>query len=214
MKAQAFIFDMDGTTLHTLPDLAIATNEALTRLGYPTRSYEEILAFMGNGAQRLIECSLPDGTPPNVCAQTFELWRAIYLQSGYEHTEPFPGIVDTLRELRARGAKTAILSNKFDAGVQALTARFFPGLIDVARGERPPTPRKPDPTSLFEVLAELQVKPENALYIGDTNIDVRLARNANMRIAGVSWGYDSANPLPADELDAYIHRADELLAFV
>ena len=212
MAVKAFVFDMDGTILHTLPDLYAASNAALTQLGYPTRTYEEILAFMGNGAQRLIECALPEGSSPSACAQAFQTWRSIYLQSAYEHTEPFPGITQVFHALRERGAKVAILSNKYDAGVQVLTERFFPGLVDVARGERPPTPRKPDPTSLFEVLDELGVSPAQAVYIGDTNVDVKLARAAGLPIIGVSWGYDAANPLPVEQLDAYIHDPAELLA--
>jgi phosphoglycolate phosphatase len=213
LRVEAFVFDMDGTILHTLPDLAIAANEALTRLGYPTRSYEEILGFMGNGAQRLIESSLPACATDDERARTFALWRSIYLQSDYAHTEPFPGIVDTLHALRGAGVKTAVLSNKFDAGVQALSARFFPGLFDIARGEVPPTPRKPDPTSLLQVLCELDVPVDAAAYVGDTQVDVEVARNAGVRAIGVSWGYDTANPLPVKGLDAYIHSPEELLSF-
>ena len=212
MRIQAMVFDMDGTLLHSLPDLAIAANETLTRLGYPTRTYDEILSFMGSGAQRLIECALPAGATPATCKQAFELWRSLYLQSDYSHTAPFPGIIDTLRALRTAGVKTAVLSNKFDAGVQMLTEKMFPGLFDMARGEIPPTPRKPAPTSLLALLAELGVSPNEAAYVGDTNVDVRTARNAGVRAIGVSWGYAKTQPLSPATLDAYIHDPAELLA--
>lgn len=209
---KAVVFDMDGTILHTLPDLAVAANAALDAMGYPRRTYGEIEAFMGNGAQRLIECCVPDGTPDSLKKRTFEVWRSIYLQSGYTNTAPFPGIVEAIRQLRAASVKTAVLSNKFDAGVQALNQRFFPGLFDAARGEVPPTPRKPDPTSLLQMIHELGVSPREAAYVGDTRVDVRTARAAGVFMAGVSWGYDHANPLPIDELDAYLHEPGELIS--
>ena len=214
MAIKAFVFDMDGTTLDSLPDLAIATNEALTRMGFPTHAQEKILTFVGNGAERLIEQACPPDATPEQRKQTLELWRDIYIHSDYAHTEPFPGVVEVLGKLRARGVKTAILSNKFDAGVQLLSKLYFPGLLDLARGEIPPIPRKPDPTSLRLAMNELGVTPEETAYVGDTNVDVQVARNAGVMAIGVSWGYDKALPLPIDELDAYIHSMDELLQFV
>ena len=213
MPFKAFIFDMDGTILHTLPDLALAANEALERMGFPTRTYDEIHAFMGQGSNRLIEMCCPDSATPAQRRQTFEVWRSIYLQSAYAHTEPFPGITEAIRELRERGVKTAVLSNKFDAGVQVLAQRFFPGLFDASRGEIPPTPRKPDPTSLLQLLDELDVRPAETVYIGDTNIDVELAENAGVALLGVSWGYDAAAPMRKEGLLGYVRSAPELLAF-
>ena len=213
MPFKAFIFDMDGTILHTLPDLALAANEALERMGFPARTYDEIHAFMGQGSNRLIEMCCPDSATPAQRRQTFEVWRSIYLQSAYAHTEPFPGITEAIRELRERGVKTAVLSNKFDAGVQVLAQRFFPGLFDASRGEIPPTPRKPDPTSLLQLLDELDVRPAETVYIGDTNIDVELAENAGVALLGVSWGYDAAAPMCKEGLLGYVHSAPELLAF-
>ena len=214
MAIRAFVFDMDGTILHSLPDLAIATNEALERQGYPTHTYDEIMSYMGNGAQKLIERALPPGTPANVCQRTFELWRAIYLQSDYANTAPFPGIIDTLRELRRRDMKTGILSNKFDAGVRSLAEQYFPGLFDAVRGEIPPAPRKPDPTTLLQMLDALGVQPEETIYVGDLNIDRKTARNAGCTFAAVSWGYAKASPLPVEALDHYIHDPGELLALL
>ena len=213
MIIKAFIFDMDGTLLHSLPDLAIAANEALEQMGFPPRTYEEVLSFMGEGSQRLIDRCVPTNATPEQRRQTFDLWRRIYIASSYENTYPFPGMVETLRELRQRGARTAILSNKFDAGVCALTDIHFPRLFDIVRGEIPPTPRKPDPTGLLQMLEELKVKPEETAYVGDTNVDVQVAENAGVVAIGVSWGYDKAAPLPQDRLDAYIREPRELLAF-
>ena len=211
MTIKAFIFDLDGTILHTLPDLAIAANEALRQMGLPARTYEEIQSFMGDGGARMIGRAVPPSTPDDLRWQVFDRWRAIYIASDYANTAPFPGVVEALRELRERGVKTGVLSNKFDEGTRILTQRFFPGLFDAVRGDKPPAPRKPDPTTLLEMLGQLGVRPEEAAYVGDCNVDVQVARNAGVLAIGVSWGYDAVSPLPIDQLDAYIHDPSELL---
>ena len=211
MGLEAFIFDMDGTILHTLPDLVVATNNALMRMGFPTRSYDEVLSFMGDGGARLIERAVPLGTGPETTRQTFELWRSVYTSSDYPHTVPFPGVAEALRRIRECGAKTAVLSNKFDEGARQLAGRFFPGLFDLVRGDRPPAPRKPDPAVLLQMLDALGVSAVQAAYVGDTDVDVQVARKAGVIAVGVSWGYDAANPIVATDLDAYIHDPAELL---
>ena len=214
MAVRAFIFDMDGTILNTIPDLTMVTNVTMERLGYPQHTLDEVMSFVGNGAERLVTQACPPGTSPEDCQRALELWRNVYLECGDDLTEPFPGIVETLRELRARGMKTAVLSNKFDAAVRELSDHYFPGLFDKSLGEIPPTPRKPDPTMLLQILDEFGVKPEEAVYVGDTSVDVEVARNAGTKVVGVSWGYDVALPLPIEELDAYIHEASELLDLI
>lgn len=211
MEIRALVFDMDGTILHTMPDLAVAANEAFEQMGLPLRTYDELLACMGDGGARLIERAVPAGTPEDETWRTFDLWRRIYIASDYELSRPFPGIEEVLRELRDRGLKLAVLSNKFDEGTRCLAQRFFPGLFDSVRGDRPPAPRKPDPTTLLEMLGELGAGADEAAYVGDAVVDVQVARRAGVRAIGVSWGYDSANPLPIGELDAYIRSPFELL---
>lgn len=212
--AKAFVFDMDGTILHTLPDLTVVTNKALAQMGYPLRTEHEVLTFVGNGAARLVGQACPSQATDEERQRTLELWQRIYLECGDNLTAPFPGTVDVLRELRARGAKTAVLSNKFDAAVRELSDHYFPGLFDVSRGEIPPIPRKPDPTALLQVIQELGATPADTVYVGDTSVDAEVARNAGTKIVGVSWGYDEALPMPIDELDGYIHDARELLTFL
>ncbi|MBQ9043924.1 MAG: HAD family hydrolase [Eggerthellaceae bacterium] len=211
---RALIFDMDGTLLHTMPDLAAAANEALTRMGFPTRTQDEMLAYMGYGGRWLIEQIVPDGATDEERQQTFELWRELYIGSDYALTEPYKDIVSTLQQLRQSGIRLGVLSNKFDAGVRALAQRHFPGLFDAVQGDAPPLPRKPDPTTLLQMLEALGVRPEETAYVGDAQVDVQVARNADVRMVGVSWGYDQAAPLPIGELDAYIHEPGELLALV
>ena len=214
MPVKAVVFDMDGTILHTLPDLVAAANETFARLGYPARTEAEALERMGSGGRHLVEKLMPPGCTRAEGERAFRLWREIYIVSDYAGTRPFPGVVEALRDLRERGVATAVLSNKFDAGVQALAERFFDGLFDLVRGEVPPAPRKPDPAVLLGMLAELGVRPAEAAYVGDTVVDAQVARNAGVLAVGVSWGYDKTEPLPRDELDAYLRDPSELLALV
>ena len=211
MGIKAIVFDMDGTILHSLPDLAVVTNMALARKGYPLRSEHEVLTYVGNGAERLIEQACPPGLPASEVKDTLDLWRALYLEYGDRLTAPFPGIIETLEALRERGVKTAVLSNKFDAAVRALAEDYFPGLFDIARGEIPPTPRKPHPDALLQMLREMGVSPAEAAYVGDTGVDEQVALAAGTMAIGVSWGYDEAIPLDQEKLDAYIYDPRELL---
>ena len=211
MSLKALVFDMDGTILDTLPDLTRITNMALAEMGFPARSQEEVLAFVGNGAELLIAQATPADASDVQRERTLRRWREIYLERGDALTRPFPGVADALRKLRARGLKTAVLSNKFDAAVRRLAEKHYPGLFDIARGEIPPIPRKPDPTSLLQICDKLGLEPSDVAYVGDTSVDVAVARNAGTFAIGVSWGYDKALPLPVEELDAYVHDASELV---
>lgn len=210
MAIRAVVFDMDGTLLHTMPDLARAANEAFARMGFPEKTQDQMLAHMGLGGQQLIERIIPEEAGPDVRQEAFDLWRALYIQSDYALTEPFEGMVDAVRAIRALGVKTAILSNKFDEGARKLAELHFPGLFDVVQGDAPPLPRKPDAASLLRVLDMLGVGADEAVYVGDTIVDVQTAHNAGVACVGVSWGYDAAAPLPKDELAAFVREPAEL----
>ena len=214
MGTKVVVFDMDGTILHTLPDITLVTNRTMEQMGYPLHTQEEVLTYVGNGAARLVGQACPPGISEEDKQRTLTLWQQIYLEYDNALTAPFPGIEDMLRELRARGIKTAVLSNKFDAAVQELAEQYLPGLFDIARGEIPPTPRKPHPDALLQIIEELGATPEETVYVGDTSVDYEVARNAGTRVVGVSWGYDKALPMPVADLDGYIHEASELLDFV
>ena len=188
MTIRAFVFDMDGTVLHTLPDPTAVTNLALERMGFPLHTADEVLTYVGNGAERLVGQACPPDASPEERQQTLKVWQAIYLECGDRYTAPFPGILEALRDLRACGMKTAVLSNKFDAAVHELADHYFPGLLDAARGEIPPTPRKPDPTMLLEMLDEMGVSPEEAVRnTGDSS----LCRHARLGTQGRNTGDSS-----------------------
>ena len=204
---------MDGTILDSLPDLVRSVNLALAQMGFPERSENEILYYVGNGAERLIYQACPEGATHEQCKETLLLWRKLYSEQVAVLSQPYPGVREAIAQLRDAGMKTAVLSNKFDSAVKLLAERYFDGLFELACGEGPNVPRKPDPTGLLYVCEQLGVTPHETAYVGDTDIDLQTATNAGTRFIGVSWGYSAALPLPVEQLEAYIHQPAELLEF-
>lgn len=196
-NTELVIFDLDGTLLDTIGDLAVACNACLALRGLPQHSYEEYCRFVGNGVMRLVERALPESlrTPENVA-----LVRADFVKYYTDHidsyTKPYDGIPELLRELVRRGVRLAVASNKFQAGTEKLVARFFPSIPFVAvLGQRPDVPLKPDPAVVREILATTGVGPERALYVGDSGIDMLTAAAAGVRSVGVTWGFRAREEL-------------------
>ena len=190
------VFDMDGTILNTLEDLHDAMNVILRRFDMPERTLEEVKSFVGNGIRKLIERAAPSGTSNEVIDQMLAEFLPYYQQHCDEKTKPYDGIVPLLRELRARGVKTAVVSNKADAAVQKLCEEYFPDCFDAAAGERQGVRRKPAPDLVEIVLKELQYNTDSSpllafrsVYIGDSDVDYATARNAGMDFIGVDWGF-------------------------
>ena len=182
MRYSVILFDLDGTILNTLDDLAASTNRALAKNGLPTRSTEEVRRFVGNGIRLLIERAVPSNTPLTLTDRVFDDFRADYAEHCADRTLPYDGIPELLRALRASGARTAVISNKADSAVQELIAHYFPGLFDAVVGERPGVRRKPAPDAVLEVLRTLS---------GDSEVDVETARNAGLPCIAVDWGFRS-----------------------
>ena len=209
----AFVFDLDGTLLDTLPDLVVITNTALRACGYPERTADEIKSFVGNGVKALMYQAIPPEADEKEAERAMAHWRSIHPELEGRLTRPYPGIEDAIARLRARGVKTAVLSNKFDEGVQQVIGEFMPSLFDAKHGECARFPRKPDPTGLLLTLEELGVAPQTAAYIGDSPSDIEVARRAGTFSIGVAWGYHEAVELLDANPDALIEHADELLRF-
>lgn len=209
----AFVFDLDGTLLDTLPDLVVITNTALRDCGYPERTTNEIKSFVGNGVKALMYQAIPPEADEEAAERAMTRWRSIHPRLEGRLTRPYPGIEEAIGRLRARGAKTAALSNKFDEGVQQVIGEFMPDLFDVKHGECARFPRKPDPTGLLLTLEELGVAPQDAAYIGDSPCDIEVARRAGMFSIGVAWGYHETAELADAGADALIERAEDLLRF-
>ena len=195
MKYKLAVFDMDGTILDTLEDLTISTNYALERAGLPARSIEEIRQFVGNGVRMLIKRAAAAAGDPDAAARTeqiFDDFFAHYTAHCADHTKPYAGIPELLRRLKEEGCLLAVVSNKADPAVQDLCRVHFPGLFDCALGEKPGIAKKPAPDMVNAVLAQLHLGREDAVYIGDSEVDIQTAANAGLDAVIVTWGFRDA----------------------
>lgn len=183
------VFDMDGTILDTLEDLKDSTNFALEKCGYPTRSYDEVRRFVGNGIRKLIERAVPEGLTTEQIDRVHEVFTEHYKVHCADKTKAYDGIKPLLEKLRASGVKTAVVSNKADYGVQELCREYFDGLFDYAVGEREGIRRKPAPDAVNEALRVLGIDKSEAVYIGDSDVDFETAKNAELPCISVLWGF-------------------------
>lgn len=189
MKYQTYIFDLDGTLLNTLTDLAASCNFALRTHGMPERTVDEVRRFVGNGVKKLMERAIPDGLGNPLFDDTYKAFREHYLIHSLDHTEPYPGIRELLQTLKQNGVKMAVVSNKFYAATQELCQHFFSDTISVAIGEREDIRKKPAPDTVNEALRQLGASRETAVYIGDSDVDIDTARNSSMPCISVLWGF-------------------------
>ncbi len=186
-----YIFDLDGTLLNTLDDLANAVNYALRQHSMPEHTLEEVRQFVGNGVRMLITRAVPNGDRNPQFEAVFRTFREYYMQHSQDTTRPYEGIPELLSELRRRGKHVAVVSNKFYAATQDLCRHFFPDTVEVAIGEHEAEGlrKKPAPDTVFEALRQLGVSSANAVYIGDSDVDVQTARNAQLPCISVLWGF-------------------------
>ncbi len=212
-EIDGFIFDMDGTLLHTLPDLAAVTNKALELEGFPPHTEEQIRMFVGNGALALARLAVPDGATEEQAEKVFRNFKSLYGKFGLSLTSEFEGMTETLKELHARGKKLGIMSNKFEGGVKDVEAKFFPGLFDVSHGETDTIPRKPDPDGLLLCAREMGLEPACCAYFGDSHTDLIAAHNAGMLAVGVTWGYQPLETLETGSPDVLIDAPVDILQF-
>lgn len=210
MSYKLAIFDLDGTILDTLEDLADATNYALKEHGYPGRTVEEVRRFVGNGIRKLIERAVPEGLTVEEIDEVFQTFSVYYRQHCADKTRPYEGILQLLQRLRAAGCLTAVVSNKADAAVQILCQRYYGGLFDCAVGERAGIRRKPAPDSVREVLRHLQVDPVDAVYIGDSEVDIQTAANAGLCSITVTWGFRERSFLESQGGRRFVDRPEEI----
>ena len=189
------IFDLDGTLLDTLADLAAAGNHALSTLGLPTHETDAYKTFIGNGIPNLIRRMLPEGSVDTLQNEAFQLFSAYYAAHSADRTKPYEGIPSLLKTLHARGIKTAVVSNKAHIFSVELIRRFFGETVGPVYGTGNDLPRKPDPTAVLRVMEELNVKPEETLYVGDSDVDMLTAQNAGLDSCGVLWGFRSKDVL-------------------
>ena len=213
MKTELVIFDLDGTLLDTIGDLAAASNHMLRLRGLAEHTLDDYRRFVGNGILRLVERALPEAlrTPAAVQAARAD-FLAFYIDHIDLETRPYAGIPALLEELARRGIRLAVAPNKFQAGTEKLVRRFFPAIPFVAvLGQRPDVPLKPDPAVVREILTQCGVPAEKTLYVGDSGIDIETARAAGVRSVGVTWGFRSRTELEAAGADRLADRAEAIL---
>ena len=214
MKYKAIIFDLDGTLTDTLEDLFLSTNYALRSCGLPERGLDEIRRFVGNGVRKLIERSVPEGTETITLEKCFEVFRAHYVIHCQDHTSLYPGIASLLTALHAKGYLMAVVSNKIQAGVTDLSRTFFQGVIDVAIGEQAGIPRKPEPNMVQAALAQLGVTASEAIYVGDSEVDLLTAANSGLPCISVLWGFRSRDFLIAHGATIFAEHPQDVLTLV
>ena len=188
-KISTIVFDLDGTLLHTLEDLADSTNYALRQYGFAERTLEEIRAFVGNGVRKLIERALPEGAENPFFNSVFSCFKSYYVDHCMEKTGLYAGIPEMLHELKSAGYHLAIVSNKLQSGVDELYEHYFSDTVEVAVGERPELNRKPAPDMVLLALEKLGVSTDEAVYVGDSDVDVATARNSGLPCISVLWGF-------------------------
>lgn len=208
---QTYIFDLDGTLLNTLADLAASTNYALRAHGLPERTTEEVRTFVGNGVKKLMERAVPQGLDNPKFEETFATFREHYLQHSLDTTSPYPGIVALLRELRHRGKRVAIVSNKFYVATQELARHFFSDTVEVAIGEREDIRKKPAPDTVLEAMRQMGVGKDGAVYIGDSEVDVQTARNVGIPCISVLWGFRDRDFLLGHGASCFVEQPEEIL---
>ncbi|HCN54356.1 MAG: HAD-IIIA family hydrolase [Prevotella sp.] len=210
---ETFVFDLDGTLLNTLNDLAASTNYALRWAGMPEHTVDEVRRFVGNGVKKLMERAIPGGLENPRFDETYATFRQHYLVHSLDTTQPYPGMMDTLRTLHDQGKHLAVVSNKFYAATQELCQHFFADYIQVAIGERENIRKKPAPDTVVEALRQLGVDRASAVYIGDSDVDIDTAKNCGMPCISVLWGFRDRQFLLDHGATCLIEKPQDLLAF-
>ncbi|AGC48723.1 phosphoglycolate phosphatase [Myxococcus stipitatus DSM 14675] len=212
MQLRAVFFDLDGTLVDSLGDIADAMNHSLARHGLPTHPESAYRHFVGEGVRELARRAVPAGRE-ELAAAVLETYRPHYEAHLFDRTAAYPGILGMLSALAEQGVVMGVLSNKSDGPVKQLVERLLPGVpFRVVYGERPGVPRKPDPTAVLGMAAELGVAPVTCGFVGDTAVDMLTARAAGMYGVGVTWGFRDAAELHANGARAVATTAEELLA--
>ena len=210
MKYNAVLFDLDGTLLDTLGDLHLGVNITLQNHGYPQRTWEEVRAFVGNGARQLMQLALPADTAEAeveaILAEYLDWYRVNFCVTA----APYDGVKTVVDALIQRGVRVAVVSNKPDATTKKLAEMFFPGLP--AFGQRDDIPKKPAPQMVWKAMEMLGVTAEESVYVGDSEVDVATARNAGLPLVAVNWGFRTTEQLVEAGAEIIVDNPDDLLA--
>lgn len=212
------IWDFDGTLMDSLTDLMNSTNYALSQFGMPTRSYDEVRQFVGNGVHKLIERAVGDNCSADDVERCFAVFKQHYMVHCKDNTKPYDGIIEVISQLHDKGCRQAIVSNKLQGGVTELHNEWFRGIIDVAIGETPGVQRKPAPDmvnkaidglkKMFSIDADAHI---TAVYIGDSDVDLATAHNAGLPCISVLWGFRSKEFLLSHGATIFAEKPQDIL---
>ena len=214
MKKTTVVFDLDGTLLDTLQDLANAVNYALEQQGMPKRTLEEVRQFVGNGVRLLMIRAVPDGERNPLFEETFALFKEYYGKHCNDNTKPYAGVVELIETLKEKGYAVAIVSNKIDFAVKELNEIYFEGIVQAAIGEREGVARKPAPDMVHTALAELGKPADTAVYIGDSDVDVMTAKNSGLPCISVLWGFRDKEFLMEHGATNFAEKPEDIVKFL
>lgn len=208
-----YIFDLDGTLLDTLDDLTAAVNYAMRQHGMPEHTREEVRQMVGNGVRLLMVRAIPDGDKNPLFDDTFRTFREYYMAHSLDTTRPYEGIPEVLATLRQRGKRVAVVSNKFYAATRELCQHFFPDTVEVAIGEHEAEGirKKPAPDTVMEAFRQLGVNKDNAVYVGDSDVDLQTASNSELPCISVLWGFRDRAFLEAHGATTFASNPGEIL---
>lgn len=212
MTYSTFIFDLDGTLLDTLQDLATSVNYALRSQGMPEHSLDDVRCFVGNGVRKLMERAVPEGVNNPCFEDAYQSFREHYMLHSLDTTRPYDGITEVLQQLRSRGCRLAVVSNKMMAATQELCHHFFHE-IEVAIGENEAEGirKKPAPDTVLAALQQLGVSKDQSVYVGDSDVDILTAQASSLPCISVLWGFRSREFLLEHGATHLITHPDELL---
>ena len=213
-KYKAVIFDLDGTLLNTLEDLKDSVNYALKRYDMPKRSLEDIRHFVGNGVEKLVERAVPEGTEKEAGEKVFAAFKEYYTLHCNDKTGPYPGISSLLADLKERGFQMAVVSNKLQEGVDALNEQYFKKFFSVAIGAREGIRKKPAPDTVLEALRILNISGQEAVYVGDSEVDIATAANARMDCITVAWGFRTRKEQEDAGATVFVEKPEDIISLL
>lgn len=210
MEKDTIIFDLDGTLLNTLADLHACFNHAIKSFGYPERTLAEIKSFVGNGIKKAIARALPENIEEEMLNKIVDYFRIYYEEHMHELTQPYEGVIDLLKELKSKGYKIGVVSNKYDDSVKELCEYFFGNYIKVAIGESPEIRKKPEIDGVLKAIKELDSSIEKAIFVGDSDVDIMTAKNLGIPCISVLWGFRDKEFLKVSGAKIFVQEPKEI----